>query len=130
MNLRAVDLPLPVMLALRDGEAAKAESLIGLPIPPEFAAQTVAELGGLSAANFTCCIWEGLEQTLKNIADWKHRIAAHSDLLTQIYRVEDIDRARAEGRIGVVLGWQNSTGFGDYLPNVKLFAELGILKEA
>lgn len=40
MSLRVVDLPLPVMLALRDGETARAESLIGLPIPSEFAAQT------------------------------------------------------------------------------------------
>lgn len=40
MSLRAVDLPLPVMLALHDGKTATAESLIGLPIPPEFAAQT------------------------------------------------------------------------------------------
>ena len=40
MSLRAVDLPLPVMLALRDGEIATAEHLAGLPIPPEFAAQT------------------------------------------------------------------------------------------
>ena len=40
MSLRAVDLPLPVMLALRGGEIATAEHLAGLPIPPEFAAQT------------------------------------------------------------------------------------------
>lgn len=82
--------------------------------------------GGLTAGNFTCCIWEGMEQTLKNIADWKHRIATHSDLLMQVYHVRDIERARKEGRIGVILGWQNSTGFGDYLPNVKVFAELGV----
>ena len=40
MTLRLVDLPLPVMLALRDGEMTTAERLIGLRVPPEFAAQT------------------------------------------------------------------------------------------
>ena len=40
MTLRLVDLPLPVVLALRDGDVASAERLIGLPIPSEFAGRT------------------------------------------------------------------------------------------
>ena len=40
MTVRLIDLPLPVMLALRAGDAATAERLVGLPIPAEFAAQT------------------------------------------------------------------------------------------
>ncbi len=40
MSVRLVDLPLPVLLALRDGDVATAEGLIGLPIPPEFAGHT------------------------------------------------------------------------------------------
>lgn len=40
MNVRLIDLPLPLMLALRDGDVATAERLIGLPVPAEFAAQT------------------------------------------------------------------------------------------
>jgi ribosomal-protein-alanine N-acetyltransferase len=37
MNLRLVDLSLPVVLALRDSDVATAEGLIGLPIPAELA---------------------------------------------------------------------------------------------
>jgi RimJ/RimL family protein N-acetyltransferase len=37
MNVRLVDLPLPVLLALRDGDVGTAERVIGLPIPHEFA---------------------------------------------------------------------------------------------
>jgi ribosomal-protein-alanine N-acetyltransferase len=40
VSLRLVDLPLPVVLALRDGEVSAAERLIGLPVPAEFAALT------------------------------------------------------------------------------------------
>jgi ribosomal-protein-alanine N-acetyltransferase len=40
VNVRLVDLPLPVLLALRAGDAATAERLVGLPIPTEFAEQT------------------------------------------------------------------------------------------
>jgi ribosomal-protein-alanine N-acetyltransferase len=37
VTVRLVDLPLPTLLALRDGDVAQAERLIGLPIPPELA---------------------------------------------------------------------------------------------
>lgn len=40
MNVRLVALPLPVLLALRDGDIPTAERLIGLPVPAEFAEQT------------------------------------------------------------------------------------------
>lgn len=40
MNLRLVDLPMPVLLALRDGDSPTAERLLSLPIPAEFAAHT------------------------------------------------------------------------------------------
>jgi ribosomal-protein-alanine N-acetyltransferase len=40
VSVRIIDLPLPVMLALRDGDVTTAERMVGLPIPAEFAAQT------------------------------------------------------------------------------------------
>ncbi|MGE8942253.1 dipeptidase [Leptospira interrogans] len=82
--------------------------------------------GGLTAANFTCSIWEGLEDTIVNIADWKEMLRENADILCQIRSVDDIIKARDSGKVGIILGWQNSTGFGDYLPNVRLFHELGL----
>jgi ribosomal-protein-alanine N-acetyltransferase len=38
VNVRLVDLPLPTLHALRDGDVPTAEHLIGLPVPAEFAA--------------------------------------------------------------------------------------------
>ena len=38
MTLRLVDLPLPVLTALRDDDVDSAASILGLAIPPEFAA--------------------------------------------------------------------------------------------
>lgn len=40
MTLRLVDLPHPILLALRDGDLRTAETAIGLRIPDEFACQT------------------------------------------------------------------------------------------
>jgi len=82
--------------------------------------------GGLTAANCTCGIWEGFEASVGAIADWKQWFREHADILLQVYKVEDILRAKAEGRVGVILGWQNSVGFGEDLRRVPIFAELGL----
>src|SRR5918994_6452757 len=82
--------------------------------------------GGVTAANCTCCIWEGFEDTMRQVAQWKRWLAEHADVITQVHGVEDIVRAKREGRVGIILGWQNTSGFDDHLPFVPLFAELGL----
>ncbi|MGE0752387.1 MAG: membrane dipeptidase [Variibacter sp.] len=82
--------------------------------------------GGLVAANCTCSIWEDMPATMRNIATWKAMFRDNADLISQVYNVEDIEIAHSQGKVGVYLGWQNSTGFGDYLPFVEVFHALGI----
>lgn len=82
--------------------------------------------GGITAANCTCCVWENFEQTALNVAKWKKMFHEHSDLITQVHTVADIHRAKREGKVGIMLGWQNSSGYGDHLEAVRLFADLGV----
>lgn len=82
--------------------------------------------GGLTAANCTCSIWEDFLPSMLEMARWKQRFAENADLITQVYKVDDIEQARRDGKVGIILGWQNSSGFGDDLRNVPLFAELGL----
>jgi membrane dipeptidase len=82
--------------------------------------------GGVTAANCTCCIWEDFEATMLNVSRWKRWFRENGDILTQVYGVADIAAAKEAGRVGIILGWQNSTGYGDNLDNVPLFAELGV----
>jgi membrane dipeptidase len=82
--------------------------------------------GGITAANCTCCIWEGFEETALNVARWKRLLRENSDVIRQVYSTDDILWAKEEGRVGIILGWQNSSGYGDNLDNVPLFAELGV----
>lgn len=81
---------------------------------------------GLTAANCTCCVWEDFPTTMKAVADWKAWLRMHGDILLQVYTTKDIKRAKAESKTGIILGWQNATGFGDYLPLVPVFKELGL----
>ena len=71
--------------------------------------------GGLTAANCTCCVWEGFTETMRNVMRWKTMLRENSDLITQVYTTEDIKTAKAEGKTGIILGWQNITGIEDQL---------------
>lgn len=82
--------------------------------------------GGITAANCTCCLWEGFEPTMKAVAQWKQWLVEHDDILVQVRNTEDIRQAKLDKKVGIILGWQNSTGFGEYLPFVALFRDLGL----
>lgn len=82
--------------------------------------------GGLTAANCTCSIWGDFDDAMRQMAQWKRWFAEHGDLIRQVRSVEDIAAAKREKRTGVILGWQNSTGFDEFLPFVEIFRELGL----
>jgi len=82
--------------------------------------------GGLTAANCTCSVWEDFPTTMRAVADWKTWLRDNADLILQVYSTADIERAKRERRTGIILGWQNATGFDDYLPLVQVYHELGL----
>jgi len=56
--------------------------------------------GGVTAINATVAIWDGFRETLDNITDWVYRFDEQSDRLLRIGTVQDIRRAKVEGRTG------------------------------
>src|SRR5688500_9502877 len=82
--------------------------------------------GGVTAANCTCSIWEDFQATMDNITRWKEMFRANADLVLEARTVEDIRRAKREGKTGIVLGFQNATAFEDRLGYVQLFKEVGV----
>ena len=82
--------------------------------------------GGLSAANCTVSIWEGFQATMNNIACFKRWFVEHDDLILQARDTGDIRRARAEGRTGIILGFQNVSAFEDQIGYVELFKDVGV----
>ena len=82
--------------------------------------------GGLTAANCTCSVWEGIRVSLDNIAAWKRMFEAHGDLILQVRTSEDIPRAKQEDKTGVILGWQNTSGIEDRVEYLAIFKELGV----
>ena len=66
--------------------------------------------GGLTAANCTCSVWEGIRGTLDNVAEWKRLFRENADLILQVFDTSDIARAKKESKTGIILGWQNTSG--------------------
>ena len=82
--------------------------------------------GGLTAANCTCSIWENFAQSMDNVVQFKRWFDEHDDILVQVRSVADVRRAKAQGKVGICLGWQNTSGIEDQLGYLGLFKELGV----
>jgi membrane dipeptidase len=77
-------------------------------------------------ANCTCSVWESFDETMRNIGWWRSQFREHDGLIRQIRTVDDIHRAYADGRAGVILGFQNTSAFEGRVGNVAVFHELGV----
>ncbi len=82
--------------------------------------------GGMTAANCTCSVWHDFRASMANIAQWKLWFDEHADLICPVFSARDIRRAKSQGRIGIILGWQNMSGIEDDLNNLVLFRDLGV----
>ena len=82
--------------------------------------------GGVTAANCTVSVWEGFQATMNNVAALRCMIRDNADLLLEVRNVEDIRRAKREGRTGIMLGFQNVSAYEDQISYVGLFKDVGV----
>lgn len=89
-----------------------------------------AHASGLTAVNITLGYTMGdlppYEHTLEEIAVWDRIVGEHPGDLLHVRTADDIRRAHAEGRLGIVYGFQNAVAVGDDLGRVATFAERGV----
>ncbi|WP_416418270.1 dipeptidase [Paenarthrobacter aromaticivorans] len=82
--------------------------------------------GGLTAANCTVSVWEGFQETVNNILEVNELIADNSELVRPVRTTSDIRAAKAEGKTGIILGFQNAHAFEDQLGYISIFKQLGV----
>ena len=82
--------------------------------------------GGVAAINATQATWEGYEETLDLIAKWYVRLRERSDQILLVETVDDIHRAKREGKTGIIFGWQNTSPIENDLDRLALFHKLGV----
>jgi membrane dipeptidase len=76
-----------------------------------------AHASGLTAVNITLGYTMGdlepYSHTLREIETWDRLVSEHPTDLVKILTAADIDQARADGRIGIIYGFQNAVAVGD-----------------
>ena len=64
--------------------------------------------------------------SVTNIADVEHELAAHPDFLVKIARAADLQSAKATRRLGIIYGCQDTTMLEGDLAKLAVFADLGV----
>ena len=82
--------------------------------------------GGFTAINATVAVWEGTQATLRNIARFYKDLETYSGYIRQVVCLADIQKAKEEGRVGVIFGFQNASPIEDDLDLVEVFYRLGV----
>lgn len=81
---------------------------------------------GLDAVHVTAAYWENARELMSNIGNWHQHFATHADLIMPVQTAADIDRARASGRTGIILGLQNCSPIEDSINLVSVFKHLDV----
>lgn len=82
--------------------------------------------GGLTAINATVAVIEGFNETIQSIAGWYRMFERYPSLIRPVRTVKDIDRAKEEGRTGIIFGFQNTSPIEEDLSRLAIFKELGV----
>ncbi len=83
--------------------------------------------GGIDAINLTACHFEAdFAEACDHFAGWHGMLARANSPWHQIETIEDLDAAKAAGKVGLIFGWQNSRPIADKLDRLYFFHRLGL----
>lgn len=81
----------------------------------------------IAAINLTISHMEHeFEETCDEIAVWLERLRAPDSGWLLVETAADIRRARAAGKVGLIMGWQNMRVISDKLSRIDLFHKIGV----
>ena len=67
------------------------------------------QLGKITAANCTCSVWENFNETIDKLTVWNNHFRWNNDIICHVKSVSDIVKAHKDGKVGIILGWQNTS---------------------
>lgn len=115
-----------------DAEGAESAVSRGVRKPLRLDARTLADAkaSGVAAVNCTLGYVAGdgdpYEVTIASIAQYDRMIREQSGDVLKVLAAADILRAKREGKVGIIYGFQNAVQVGDRLERVDVFADLGV----
>lgn len=89
-----------------------------------------AKAAGLSAVNVTLGYVAGPQEpyaySLQTLDAWDKVLAENAGSLSLVRKASDIARAKADGKVGIIYGFQNAVQIGAHLERVDEFAGRGV----
>ncbi|NWG18629.1 MAG: membrane dipeptidase [Chloroflexi bacterium] len=82
--------------------------------------------GGTTAVNATIAAWHDPGETLEMIGKMYRQLDRHSRIATQVRSAADIQAAKAAGKTGFILGFQDTNPIADRLYLLRAYYELGV----
>jgi len=83
--------------------------------------------GGVAAINLTVSHFEAdFETSCEQLAGWHARLGQPGSPWRLIESAADITAARDDGKVGLIMGWQNMRPIGDSLDRLAFFHRLGL----
>ena len=83
--------------------------------------------GNVSAVNLTIrSPMDNFETTFDAFATWRALCSDPASGWILVERSTDIDRAKADGKVGLIMGWQDTKMLGDKVERIEAFQRLGL----
>ena len=82
--------------------------------------------GGVTAVNATIAAWHDPAETMNMIGQVLRQLDKHADIAVQVESTSDISSAKAAGRSGIILGFQDTAPIGDELDLLRAYHKLGV----
>jgi len=82
--------------------------------------------GGVTAINHAAILWENFRDGIDRVTEWNRLFDDNADIVMPIRTVADIHAAKAAGKLGIIMGWQNTSPLEDRLDYLPIFKALGI----
>lgn len=80
----------------------------------------------ISLVHVSIVYWEDTNETIEVFNKWDVYFENNKDLILKIENISDIKKADAEGKVGILLGWQNSAPINSDLGLLAYFYQRGL----
>ena len=79
-----------------------------------------------TAVSTTVTALQSCRETMDLLGEWYKKFRENSDIIMQVFKASDIERAKKEGKVAVILNFQNTSPIEDNLNLLALYKKLGI----
>ncbi len=83
------------------------------------------QAGGYTCVTPTLGFWEGTLESMDNVGHWRDMERDNADLIRIVRKAADIRQCEIDGKLGILLGFQNTNCLEDRIRYVELFADMG-----